>query len=95
MTKIVLVETKGLIRYTAIKAKLEEAEGSEAIAALAKEIKSIGRTCVTHGYLDDPAIFVGTLPGEIAQRVIVACPLCSSPDLLAQWEAEQLSGELA
>lgn len=93
MTQIVdaLVSVDGLVRYTAIKARLISAEGAAAGEALDKEINEVaGRTCSVHSLLEDPIIMLGTLPGETEQRLIVVCPWCSSPELLAQWEAQQL-----
>ncbi len=45
--------------------------------------------CPKHGELTDPAIFI---VGEGAdRRVAFACPWCSGPDVLAQWEREGAS----
>ncbi len=45
--------------------------------------------CPAHGELADPAVF---LIGEgAAQRVAFACPWCSGPELLAEWEREGAS----
>ncbi len=95
MTKIVdaLVSMDGIVRMSAIRIKLVKSAGEEAGAALDDEVKEAGRRCETHGYLDDPAIFINT--SATGKRIVVVCPLCSSPELLAQWEAQQQPGEPA
>lgn len=93
MTKIVnaLVGMDGIIRMSFIRAKLVKAEGEGAGVALDDEVNGAGRRCDTHGHLDDPAIFIDhSVPGK---RIVVVCPLCSSPELLARWEAQQQPAE--
>lgn len=84
--QVMMMRDPRLIRYSNIKAELVKNEGAKAGAALEQEVEEAGRTCDTHGYLEDPVIFVDVgVPGN---RVVVACPFCSSPEILAQWEAQ-------
>ena len=86
MTKVVdaLVGTDGLIRWSKIQAHLAGVGEHELAKKVADDIERIGRTCDTHGYLEDPIVFVE----PIKNQLIIACPFCSSPELLAQWEAQ-------
>jgi hypothetical protein len=77
--------SSGLIRYSAIVTRLKEKGELELIEKLDAVIKSIGRTCLEHGLLADPALGVLDFAGS---RLVVACPWCSGPDVLARWEAQ-------
>lgn len=79
-----LVSTTGLIRWSAIRAHLI-ANGDRELAEMSKiEMEAAGHTCDTHGHLEDPLVMVDPNKGQM----IVACPWCSSPELLARWEVQ-------
>lgn len=82
----VLTTGGGMIRFTKICAHLRELGETELIAKTIEEIESAGRTCTTHGRLEDPVLMVDTN----LMRLIVVCPWCSGPETLAQWESQEV-----
>ena len=83
----VMNPANGLIRYTAIMKHLRNSNESELVSRLERDVNEIGRTCSVHGYLDDPVVGV-----EIAgARLIIACPFCSGEEVLARWEAQEVT----
>lgn len=74
------------IRYSTIVHRLRTLETEADVEKFQKEIDKIGRSCKKHGVLEDPCIFV-----DVARSaLVVACPWCSDPLILQQWEEERL-----
>ncbi len=62
--------------------------GQHDVAATVEQAASRYRDCSKHGRIDDP--IVATLAD--AGTLIIACPFCSSPEVLAAWRAEGRTG---
>ena len=71
----------GLVRYSAIVRSLKAKGQAQLAHDLAAEVKTAGRTCATHGLLDDPVIGID----PVGVRVVVGCPWCSGVSVLKAW----------
>lgn len=79
-----LVSESGLIRWSAIQKHLKAQGADKTADKVESDLDKFGRTCDTHGYLEDPIVGIDTAK----KQLIIACPFCSSPELLARWETQ-------
>lgn len=78
-----LLESKGgPLRSSLIIERLHDQGHSDSANRISELRDRVGRLCAIHGRLDDPIIAL------LGEDIAFACPWCSDPEVLKQWEAE-------
>lgn len=72
----------GILRMSTLLRRAEAAGATEA-AAEVRRVHAQFPACPKHGPLKDPII------GHVGDQIAICCPWCSSPEILAAWEAEE------